>query len=948
MLPYNVRIRKDFVKKFFKLFSIAAISIIIVTLLFYLFALPKIISSTKFSNFLQNYFSKNSNAQLTISKPVLETSIKPEISFKVETLLIKKDDETLLNLKNFDTKVSFYKILQRQITLDKLGADEIYIDVNNLQEIKFKNQKKKKEKKGKSFFKITCFNTLFYVKRLAVLYETPNKVKARLLAKDLEISKGREPKILHFKMFLDLFHNNEHLKLFIKDSDNVYFKDRKLHADNLKFKVEKSEVSINLLLDEKNHFTLSFDSDKFEIDNVRRFLDTDLLIPNSHEFVSCFKDFTGDFKFKVTITEKDLNGFLKVNEIGAKLIPLADIPLTLTKGIITLDSKNIELKDFKGYYGSNSKNRLGMNAFIKNYSKTADTEINIDGTAYDEFAKYISKIAGVKINVLNQALTSFKVTFNANSKLDIMGKIIVPKGSDVLFEGASISPTKYEREINLDMDLFKDTLTMNNIDYLITDINNRQNKPLVTIDGKVNVMTGVLNELGFNIPEPLPAEFFNVLAGQRLFRNGTFEGQMKYINSKTPHLMGKVCFKDTFVVGQGLIIKNLNMITKNDIINIDADGILRRARYKFTANIQNRMLFPVIVNNINLNFDEIDVEKVIQTFAPRPQNPQNLQNIKRPQIELAKSNISKEYFVIEEKQNTTQPEEVTVVFQPNLVEIKNCVLDIGKGVYKKIDFGNLHANLTLTRKGILEIKSNQFDFAQGISNLKVFCDLAKEKYSIRLETKDVDTDAIATSMLNLPKEITGRAKALIELNTDSSLKMNGKMQFEINDGSIAKLGLVQYVLNMASVFRNPLAMISPSSVFDLVNVPDGYFSKINGTLMIKDNSIKALMIKSSSPQLSAFIVGRIDLETMDASLRIYTKFNNKNEGILGFLRGFSLNALARKARTYTKGENVSYYATELDMLPPLETGEETAQVFVTKFDGDIQTANFISSLKKIK
>ena len=140
MLPYNVRIRKALVKKFIKLFSIAAISIIISALLFYLFALPKIVSSIKFSNFIQNYFSKNSNAQLTISNPVLKTSIKPEISFKVEALLIKKDDETLLNLKNFDTKVSFYKIFQRQITLDKLGADEIYIDVNNLQNIKFKNQ----------------------------------------------------------------------------------------------------------------------------------------------------------------------------------------------------------------------------------------------------------------------------------------------------------------------------------------------------------------------------------------------------------------------------------------------------------------------------------------------------------------------------------------------------------------------------------------------------------------------------------------------------------------------------------------------------------------------------------------------------------------------------------------------------------------------------------------
>ena len=44
-------------------------------------------------------------------------------------------------------------------------------------------------------------------------------------------------------------HNNEHLKLFFLDRDTVYFKDRKLHADNFKFKVENSEITVNFLLD---------------------------------------------------------------------------------------------------------------------------------------------------------------------------------------------------------------------------------------------------------------------------------------------------------------------------------------------------------------------------------------------------------------------------------------------------------------------------------------------------------------------------------------------------------------------------------------------------------------------------------------------------------------------------------------------------------------------------
>ena len=42
------------------------------------------------------------------------------------------------------------------------------------------------------------------------------------------------------------------------------------------------------------------------------------------------------------------------------------------------------------------------------------------------------------------------------------------------------------------------------------------------------------------------------------------------------------------------------------------------------------------------------------------------------------------------------------------------------------------------------------------------------------------------------------------------------MKFLIKEGTIGKIGLIQYVLNVASVFRNPIAMINPMIVFDLI------------------------------------------------------------------------------------------------------------------------------------
>ena len=935
-------------KKFIKwsLITISLFTVLVLTA--YLYVIPNLISNNNFLEFIKSAAKNNLNAELSITNPVLKTSLKPEITFSVDNLSLKKNGELLLNLQNIDSKINFYKFFARKITLEKLGADDIYIDINELQNLKIKKEKEKKKKKA--FFKVECFNTLFYIKQATVLYVSEKGVKAKLLARNLEISDGREPKFLHFGIFLDLVHKNEHLKLFFLDKNKVYFKDRKLHADDFKFYVEKSKITVNFLLDEKNNYDLTVSSDKFAIDNVRRFLNTDLLIPNGHEYVSCFKDFKGDFNFKINLNNKGLNGFLKVNQIGAKLIPLADLPLSINKGLITLNSNDIEIKDFDGFYGMNKKNKISLEGSVKDYSKTAETDISLKGIIYDEFAKYLSKLAGMKINVKNSATTNFNISLANNTKLDIKGNVKVPKGSDVLFENSSISPTNYLREFDIDMDLFKETLSINNIDYhILNNEKTKAQKPLITVKGKINVLTGVLNEMGFDIPEPLPSEFFNVLAGQRLFRSGTFSGKMDYVNSNNPHLDGYMALKDTFIVGQGIFIKNLNLKTYNNIVKLISDGYIRRAKYDFNADILNRMVFPIIVQNTNFSFDEIDVEKVMQTFAPRPQIKPGQQPLNRLKIQIAKSNISRDLFEVQEQQKLdTQTNDVQIAFQPNILEIKKCMLNVKKGAYKKMTFGNLHANLTLSREGILEIKSNRFDLTEGFSSLKVYCDLFKQKYSIKLGAKDVDTDAIASSVLNLNKEITGKAKSLMEFYTDESLKLNGKIQFEVNDGSIAKLGFVQYVLNMASVFRNPLVMINPASLADIVNIPEGTFKKINGTLIIKNNSVDGFMVKSSSPQLSAFIVGRLNLENMDASLRIYTKFSNDKSGVFGFLRGISLNSLAKKASAYTKADTESYYAAELSMLPKLDIGEETAQVFLTKFDGDIQSNNFISSLQKIK
>ena len=206
---------------------------------------------------------------------------------------------------------------------------------------------------------------------------------------------------------------------------------------------------------------------------------------------------------------------------------------------------------------------------------------------------------------------------------------------------------------------------------------------------------------------------------------------------------------------------------------------------------------------------------------------------------------------------------------------------------------------------------------------------------------------MATAILGLPRQITGKAKGLIELTADSSLKLNGNIKFYVENGTIEQVGYVEYILKIASLFRNPLAMISPSTVIDLVNIPEGRFDEIKGEMKLKDNIISHMKIESLAPELATLIFGRYDLTDNDASLRVYTKFSSKGKGFAGFLRNFSLNTLASKLSISSRNES-NYYESELEQIPKLQTGEDKAQVFLTKVDGDILNFNFLSSLKRVK
>lgn len=916
--------------------SIAAGAIIVsAPFVLYLKVLPWAVSNPGIISFVQDALKEQAGLDLTIKNPVLKTAITPDISFKVDELSIYKDNNPLLAVQNFDTALSFAKVFKQTIIVKKLGADDIYADVNGLTALALKEEKKE-QKPSEWYFDF--FDSLLYVKKSTILYNIDPKTNLTLNADKLRIDNTQKDiRYVHFDINADVYKEGKNLNIAIADKNTVFIKDKKLLVKDCILNVNNSKIFFNSVSDKKNNFDIEIYSKKFSVKDVIELVESNIIENNLSEVLAYFKDIDGNFDFSIKLTNKDLNGLITLNNAKMKIVPVFDLPVTLEKGSVVMTANDIVLKDFEGFYNNKKNNKLTFEGSVKDYLKSIDTNIDARAVVTDDFAKnYFSKMIGCPVSLIGGD-TRTKLTLKSiNNKIDLIWLFGLKSGQDILIDNTSFSPINYRRMLKADLHFEDMLLNIKSINYYIAPTETKKTKskpqPIMQLSGNIDFSNGTnVKDFGFDIPKPLPSEFLNLFVGQKFFRKGTFSGNLKVDNNgKYPVLQGNMNIEGMRIPSQRMGIKKGSLTTENGLVKLAADGRFRRINYDFTGEIVNEIKFPIIIKDINLGVDNVDVERFLAFSNSAPPKP-------------AEENIVPISYTVSED----EPDDDVQTFDISNLIVENCALKIAKGVYKDINFANVVANLSLDRNSILKLHSNRFEIAEGYSSAKVECDMKNNKYDLVLGIKDVDSDIIATSLLDLKREISGKASGLISLNTDKSMKLNGSIKFIVKDGTIQKIGLVEYVLKFASLFRNPLAMISPSTFSDLVNVPEGNFEKITGDLLIRDNIIQRMQIKSASPQLSAYIAGRFDLETRDATLRIYTKFSNKNKGFAGFLRNISLNSLANRVPMSSRND-ADFYSAELEQLPDIDADEKDCQIFLTKVDGDVEHNNFLSSLKKIK
>ena len=903
----------------------------------YFYTLPKLVSSAWLNKVAVKEATEILNADLSIKNPKLATSFSPNIGFTLEELTLSKDNKQILALNNLDTEFSFKDIFAKRIIVKKLLADNVFVNASDLMSILPKTEQKEEKP---SEFNLDMFSTILGVRKCLITYNMDD-VGIKFDAQNLMLDRTQAKKYLHFDFDFFMTKGQDKIQVSADDKHCIYMGNGELHIDKFPIEIDKSKIVIDAFASRKAGMNLNISSRNFSARDIYNIVSSNIIMPNGKEMLAPICDVKGSVDFNLHLTKQNIHGDINVNESEFKIKDLMKMPVKITQGIVEIGNKDITLKDFKGYYNNKTNDTLTMEGTVKDYWKTCDTKIVSDIFVNDDFFReYLSKMLGSPISLVGDAGSRLTLT-SKNGSCDILWYFLLKEGEGFMLGDQSMVLKDYKTLFKVDLSVVKNILKINTIDYFITNELKKGMTPVLSINGNLDMADNMkLQDIHLKIPRPLPSEFLNFLAGQKIFKKGTITGEMGVINTgEFPVMEGVITLDKVRIPSQRLFIKSAKIGAKGDKLGAIAEGRFKRSKYNFKGYIVNDLRLPIVVKDVDLSVDNIDVER----FLANSQGSSNVNNTLSPS--LSQGEGASQALI---DNNDTVSDNVDVpTFQKGLIIVEKCMLNLENGKYKNVNFGNLHANLTLDKDGILNLQSNKFDIAEGISTLKVRADLIKNKYYLRLGVKDVNSTIMADALLGLPREISGKAMGLVEINSDASLKLNGDIKFNIQNGTIEKIGYVEYILKVVSLFRNPLVMISPTTVGDLVNIPDGKFDVIKGELNLKDNVIQRMMIKSSAKQLSSFIIGRYDLNTNDASLRIYTKMSSKGEGFAGFLRNISLNSLANKIPSSARNDS-NYYASEIEQIPTLEIDEKDAQIFLTRVDGDVINFNFLSSLKRIK
>jgi len=869
-------------KKIFTITFSVLLLFLIAVYLCVVFVLPSIINSKTATDKIQSLIHNKTGTETTISGLNLKISPKLIVVLKVDSIDTKNNNASVADIKKLAIN---YKILQKHLTL--VSANNIFIDGNYIKQFKKEGANKKKGK-----FEPNNIPEI-HIQKFVFISDKLNINAENIDTKD---------NVLALKVSINSPLLKETLKL--GNSGSLQVAENKLKANNFEITLGNSHLFIDgILVDKDNSRDFDIKGKNLPASEIMPIL---LHLQKSQDpskkFLENFKNFKGTADANLKFNNDGLWGTCVAHNLGANAVWF-DIPLFFKEAVFNFRGQTIDSIAVGTLGNEKVTHTLNITDLLNPQKKLVIGEMDTTLTPKFHFVPNLTVLNSVNVNLV------YKIK---NKKPDVYYNIDIPAKSDLIYNSFYLGLRDYKRKI------YGNTFKDNNDLYL------RKYKYSYFDSNKENIVLSgdglFIKNIDKKDPDKFVPQYLTIRTngyaptsvigafGEKV-RGGEFNGDLKY-DFKNNQVLGT--FDIIKARYKAFKIENAHVITKDGIFTIKSDGLYKGEKYTAELSMKNNIFGDTLIYNMKLFLDKL----ILETTENR-----------------GKSDRGKS-----RDRGRRDSKDFSKTVKENPLTINNWEIAINKIIRDKFVLENVKLVGSM-KNNIFDFKMKEMKFADGIINANGFYDFEKNISKMTFEAESIDSNKVAEMTLNLQDQISGIAKAKVDIDAKDMFKfLDASCAFEVKEGYMPKLGDKELAI------KDTKYKLSEITNLDL-SQKDLMKDDIKGSFYVHNTEINNINLTTWHPLSAMLLEGNYEMEKQYADLQLfwhYSKEAPKGIRIFGIPVSLILKVVFRPE--YSK----ELYKSKLSEIPQINADENNSIYYRIQLKGDINHNKTELTLKEIR
>ncbi len=395
----------------------------------------------------------------------------------------------------------------------------------------------------------------------------------------------------------------------------------------------------------------------------------------------------------------------------------------------------------------------------------------------------------------------------------------------------------------------------------------------------------------------------------------------------SPKILGTLDVTGIDVPVVDTIVKDIGLNFKSDNVYIKAKGSVLDNSVLLDAVMQNKLTEPYVFNDINLYFENLDLNKIAEAMQ--------------------------DYDATLYKQNLGVDENAKTINPGNII-VKKSEITADKIKIRELDASDFKAGLTIDKNRHAVVKNYSFALADGNVHGDLDFNLSDNSANLNANIENSNAQTITESLFNLKGQFYGIVNGDVHLhcsgkNQDKCLEtLSGSGDFVITNGRMPKLGSLEYLLKAGNLVSSGVTGISINGIIDLITpLKMGEFKSIMGHYVIDNGIVKNLEVFSKGSDLNLYLTGSYNIENFFANMEVYGTLSSNITSVFGRLKNLSLNTLLNTIPFLNNSERSPEIEEKISKIPNDEH-TSISRIFAADIDGDISGLNYVKSFKWVK